>query len=147
MSFGLGGSSRLRDDMNVAIGDKATRITRLYRTEPERRVRRLRRQYVRDVGALNILVVQGGGIEHGVLARLVRTIDVHRQPRAIPHRDADIPLLDHLLLLRPALRRSPPRLTTADAVADGAVIRTFLGGLVPLYFTIVKYYMDARTAY
>ncbi len=93
--FGLGGSPRLRDHMNVAIGDEATRVARLYRTEPERCVGRLRRQYVRDVWALNVLVMQGRRIKYGILARLIRSIDVHRQPRAISHGDTDVSFLDH----------------------------------------------------
>jgi hypothetical protein len=93
--FGLGGSPRLRDHVYVAVCDEASRIACLDGTEPQRCVGGLRRQYVRDVRALNVLVMQRRGIKHGVLARLVRSIDVHRQPRAISHGDTDIPLLDH----------------------------------------------------
>ena len=93
--FGLGGSPRLRDHMNVTICNEATRVARLYGTEPERCVGRLRRQYVRDVGALKVLVVQGRRIKHGIAARLVRSIHIHRQPRAVPHGDTDVPFLDH----------------------------------------------------
>jgi len=70
VSFGLGGSPRLRDCVNVAVCDEAARVTRLYGTEPERRVSRLRRQYVRDVGALNVLVMQGRGVSTGYLPDL-----------------------------------------------------------------------------
>ncbi len=93
--FGLGGPPRLRNHMDVAVGNETARVTGLYGAEPERCMGRLRRQYVGDVGALDILIVQGGGIKHGVLARLVRSIDVYRQPRAISHGDTDVPLLDH----------------------------------------------------
>jgi hypothetical protein len=81
--------------MNVAIGNKASRVARLYGTEPERCVGRLRWQDIRDVRALNVLVMQGRGIEHGVLARCTGSIDVYRQPRAISHGDTDVALLDH----------------------------------------------------
>ena len=56
--FRLGGAPRLRDHMDIAVGDEAARIARLDRTEPERRVGRLRRQDIRDVGPLKVLVVQ-----------------------------------------------------------------------------------------
>src|SRR5258707_1725825 len=91
VAFGLGGSPRLRDHMNVAVCQEAPCVAGLNGTEPKRRVCRLRRQYVGDVGALNVLVMQGGGIKDGGLARLVRSIDVYRQPRAIPHGDTDVP--------------------------------------------------------
>src|SRR6266851_4980704 len=81
--------------MNVAVGDEASGVARLYRTEPERCVGRLRWQYIRDVRILNVLVMQSRGIEHGVLAGCIRSIDVHRQARAIAHGDTDVPLLDH----------------------------------------------------
>src|SRR2546423_11750996 len=61
----------------------------------ERCVGGLRGQYIRDVGALNVLVMQSRGIEHGVLAGCIWSIDVHRQARAISHGDTDVPLLDH----------------------------------------------------
>src|SRR5260370_28149821 len=82
--FGLGGSPRLRDYVNVAVCDEAPRVTCLYGTEPERRVSRLRRQYVRDFWALNILVMPGPGVNYGILARLVRSIDAPRQPPTPP---------------------------------------------------------------
>jgi len=81
--------------MDVAVGNEAARIAGLYWTEPERCMGRLRRQYVGDVGALNIFVMQGGGIKYGVLAGLIGSIDVHCQPCAISHGDTDVPLLDH----------------------------------------------------
>ena len=93
--FGFGGSPRLRDHVYVAVCNEAPRVAGLYGTKPERRVRRLRRQYVRDIGPLNVLVMQGRGVKYGILARLVWSIDVHRQPRAISHGDTDVPLLDH----------------------------------------------------
>src|SRR5712671_608454 len=117
--FGLGGSPRLRDYVNVAVCDKAARVTCLYGTEPERRVSRLRRQYVRNVGALNVLVMQGRGVKYGILARLVRSIDVHRQPRAISHGDTDVALLDHRFV--------------------STRFRGTNGQTMPLSFTIVKY--------
>src|ERR1700730_17467587 len=83
--------------MNVAVGDEAASVARLDGTEPERCMGRLRWQYIRNVGPLNVLVMQGRGIEHGVLAGCIGSIDVHRQPRAISHGDADVPLLDHRL--------------------------------------------------
>ena len=76
-------------------GDEASGVARLYRTEPERWVGRLRWQYIGDVRALNVLVMQSRGIEHGVLAGCIRSIDVHCQARAISHGDTDISLLDH----------------------------------------------------
>src|SRR2546421_7106272 len=94
--------------MNVAVGDEAARVAGLYGTEPERRVGRLRRQDVRDVGPLNILVMQGRRIKHGILARLVGSIHIHCQPRAVPHGDTDVSLLDHRFLsarARPERRR------------------------------------------
>src|SRR5882757_2854970 len=81
--------------MNVAVGDEASGVARLYRTEPERCVGRLRWQYIGDVRALNVLVMQSRGIEHGVLAGCIWSIDVHRQARAIAHGDADVSLLYH----------------------------------------------------
>ena len=56
--FRLGRAPRLRDHVNVPIGDESSRIACLYGTEPKRRVGGLRRQYIRDVGPLNVLVVQ-----------------------------------------------------------------------------------------
>jgi hypothetical protein len=93
--FRLGRSPWLRDYVNIAVCDEAARVTGLYGTEPERRVSRLWRQYVRDVWTLNVLVMQGRGVKYGILARLVRSIDVHRQSRAISHGDTDVALLDH----------------------------------------------------
>jgi hypothetical protein len=58
-------------------------------------VGRLRRQNIGDVGALNVLVMQSRGIEHGIPAGSIGSIDIYRQPRAVPHGDADVPLLDH----------------------------------------------------
>src|ERR1700704_4243534 len=81
--------------MNVAVGDEPSGVARLYRTEPERCVGGLRWQYIRDVRALNVLVMQSRGIEHGILARCIWSIDVHRQARAISHGLTDVPLLDH----------------------------------------------------
>src|SRR6266567_4278207 len=81
--------------MNVAVGDEASGVARLYRTEPERCVGRLRWQYIGDVRALNVLVMQSRGIERGVLAGCIRSIDVHCQARAISHSDTDVSLLDH----------------------------------------------------
>src|SRR6476619_940628 len=81
--------------MNVAVGDEASGVARLYGTEPERCVGRLRWQYIGDVRALNVLVMQSRGIEYGVLAGCIWSIDVHRQARAITHGDADVSLLDH----------------------------------------------------
>jgi hypothetical protein len=59
---------------------------------------RLRRQYVGNVRALKVLVMQGCRIKHWILARLVRPIHVHRQPRAISHGNTDVSLLDHLFV-------------------------------------------------
>src|SRR5579862_6908415 len=95
MPFRLGRAPRLRDHMDIAVGNETPRVARLYRTEPERRVGRLRRQYICDVGTLNVLIMQGRGIEYGVLAGLIRSIHVQRQPRAVSHRDTDVSLLDH----------------------------------------------------
>src|SRR5580704_11706883 len=81
--------------MNVAVGDEAPGVARLYGTEPERCVGGLRWQYIGDVGTLNVLVMQSRGIEHGILAGCIRSIDVHCQVRAIAHGDADVSLLDH----------------------------------------------------
>ncbi|SRR6266487_244993 len=83
--------------MNVAVGNEASRVARLYGTELERCVGRLWWQDIRDVRALNVLVMQGRGIEHGVLAGCTGSIDVHRQPRAISHGDTDVALLRLLL--------------------------------------------------
>src|SRR5258706_16439954 len=81
--------------MNVAVGDEASRVARLDGTEPERCMGGLRRQNVRDVRALNVLVMQSRGIEDGILAECIGSIDVHGQTRAVPHGDTDVPLLDH----------------------------------------------------
>src|SRR4029077_17941915 len=81
--------------MDIAVADEAPRVARLYRTEPERCVRRLRRQDVRDVGPLDVLVVQRGRVEHRVLAWCIGAIDVDRKPGTVPHGDADVPFLDH----------------------------------------------------
>src|SRR4029077_3433393 len=43
MPFRLGGAPRLRNHMNVAVGDEAPCVARLDGAEPERRMRRLRR--------------------------------------------------------------------------------------------------------
>src|ERR1700730_9200312 len=124
--------------MNIAIGDEAPRVARLYRTEPERRVSRLRRQYVRDVGALNVLVMQGRGVKYGILARLVRSIDVHRQPRAISHGNTDVPLLDHRSVSAHSAAFTadiPQQRARCRLIAVPAVRLDY----IPLYFTIVKY--------
>src|SRR5438045_1106173 len=84
--------------MNVAVGDEASGVARLYGTEPERCVGRLRWQYIGNVGALNVLVMQRRGIEHGVLAGCIRSVDVDCQARAISHGDPDVSLLDHQLV-------------------------------------------------
>src|ERR1700730_4300603 len=97
MPFRLGRAPRLRDHMNVAVGDETPGVARLDGTEPERSVGGLRRQDIRDVGTLNVLVMQGRGIEHGILAGPVRSIDVHRQARAISHGYTDVSFLDHQL--------------------------------------------------
>src|ERR1700757_230725 len=81
--------------MNVAVGDEASGIARLYRTEPERRVGWLRRQNIRDVGPLNILIVQRRRIQHWIFARRIRAVDIDRKPSTVPHGDNDVPLLDH----------------------------------------------------
>ena len=96
VAFGLRRAARLRDDMDVAVGDEAARVAGLDGTEPQRRVSRLRRQDVGDVGALDVLVVQGAGIQDRVLARLVRPIDIDRQAGSVPHGHDDVAFFDHL---------------------------------------------------
>src|ERR1700704_3861546 len=103
--------------MNVAVGDEPSGVARLYRTEPERCVGRLRWQYIGDFRALNVLVVQSRGIEHGVLAGCIRSIDVHCQARAISHGDTDVSLLDHQLVSARSAAVFRRRLATASAVA------------------------------
>src|ERR1700730_11334834 len=93
MPFRLGGAPWLRDHMNVAVGDETPGVARLDGAEPERRVGGLRRQDIRDVWTLNVLVVQSRGIEHGILAGRIRSIDVHRQARAISHGNTVVPFL------------------------------------------------------
>ena len=93
--FRLGRAPRLRDHMDIAVGDEAPGVARLDRTEPERRVSRLRRQYIRDVGPLNILIVQRLRIQHWISARRIRAVDIDRKPSTVPHGDTDVPLLDH----------------------------------------------------
>src|SRR5260370_14782162 len=70
VAFGLGGSPRLRDHVHVTVCDEAPRVAGLYGTEPERRVGRLRRQYIRHAGAMNCLVMPGRGLKYCILARL-----------------------------------------------------------------------------
>src|SRR5262249_61977193 len=93
--FCLGRPLGLGIHVILAVGDEAPSVARLYGTEPERCVGRLRWQYIRDVRALNVLVMQSRGIEHGVLAGCIWSIDVHRQARAISHGDTDVPLFHH----------------------------------------------------
>ena len=62
MAFGLRRSSRLCNDVDIAIGNESSGIARLDRSEPQRRVGRLRRQDVGNVRPLDILVVQRGRV-------------------------------------------------------------------------------------
>src|SRR5882724_429545 len=95
MAFRFRRSSRLCDDVHISIGDKSPRVTRLYRSEPERSVSGLRWQYIRDVRTLNVLIVQRGRVEHRVSAWRIRAVDINGKPRAVPHGDNDVALLDH----------------------------------------------------
>src|SRR5258708_11730250 len=75
----------------ITIREEGARTPRLYRSEPQWRVRGLRRQDVRDVRALNVLVVERAGVERRILARFWRTVDIHREACAVPHDGFYIP--------------------------------------------------------
>ena len=103
--LGLRGAARLGDHVNVAVGDEAARVARLDGAEPKRRVSRLRGQHIGNVGPLNVLVVQRAGVQHRILARCVRPIDIDRQAGAVPHGHHDVALFDHGFCLRSSIRR------------------------------------------
>src|SRR5947209_3418248 len=92
--------------MNVAVGDEASRVAGLDGAEPERRMRRLRWQDIRDVRTLDVLVVQRRRVQHWVFAWRIRAVNVDGQPRAVPHGNVNVPFLDH--------RSSPPVFRGAD---------------------------------
>src|SRR3981081_2064657 len=129
--------------MNVAVGDEASGVARLYGTEPERCVGGLRWQYIGNVRALNVLVMQSRGIEHGVLAGGIRSIDVHCHARAISHRDTDVSLPDHQLVsarsaaVSADVLRSQARLRLTDRIravrldyATSLYVRKVYAGMV-----------------
>src|SRR6478736_10454588 len=120
--------------MNVAVGDEAPRVTRLDRPEPERGMRWLRRQNVRHVRALDVLVVQGRCVQHRVFAWRVRSVDVDGEPRAVAHGNTDASLLDHRFA--PAFRDAcDRRLATVEEANRARPPR----GTISFYFTFVKY--------
>jgi hypothetical protein len=97
--------------------DEAPGVARLYGTEPERCVGGLRRQYIRDVRALNVLIMQGRGIEHRVLAGCIWSIDVHA--KRVPSRMAT--LMSRSSIMRASLpvpRRYPPTFCNSKRGSD-----------------------------
>src|SRR5712671_5246457 len=82
--------------MHIAVGYEAPRIAGFDRTEPQRDVRRLRCQHIRNVRSLHVLVVKCRCVQYGETARIVRTIDIQGQTGPIAHGDPEIPLFDHV---------------------------------------------------
>jgi len=82
--------------MNVAVGDEPARITGFDWPEPQWCMRRLRRQHVGNVRALDVLVVQGAGVEDRIFAGSRGTIDIDGELGAVAHRHRDIAFLNQL---------------------------------------------------
>ncbi len=81
--------------MDIAVGDKPSCVARLDRSEPKRDVGGLRWQDIGHVGALHVLVVQGGGIENRKRALAIWAVDVDREMNPLPHADPKVALLNH----------------------------------------------------
>src|SRR2546421_2816556 len=80
--------------MDVAVGDEPARIAGLDWPEPQWCMRGLRRQHVGNVRALDVLVVQGAGVEDRIFAGCRGTIDIDGELRAVAHRHHDIAFLN-----------------------------------------------------
>src|ERR1700730_9855719 len=82
--------------MDVAVGDEPARITRLDWPEPQWCIRRLRRTPCGNVRPLDVLVVQGAGVEDRIFASSRGTINIDGELRAVAHRHHDIAFLNEL---------------------------------------------------
>src|ERR1700722_8173196 len=117
--------------MHISVGNEVPGVARLDGTEPERRVCRLRRQHVGDIGPLNIFVVQRTRIEHRIFSRPLRAIDVQHKARSIAHHHGNVALLDHRFAFPAADNSKPTALSWKHW---------------PFYFTSGKYNMSASLA-
>src|SRR5580693_4693706 len=127
LAFRLAGTPRLGDHVDIAVGNKTSRVAGLQRSKPKRSVRGLWGKDVGNVRPLVILVVKRRRKERRILSRGGRTIDVDRQVNAITHSHRDVAFLNYLdivMLLRHAYlfwyqqwphlrRRSPPPSNTS----------------------------------
>jgi hypothetical protein len=95
MPFRFGGSSRLGDHMDIAVGNETSCIAGFERTEPERDIRRLRSQHVGHVRALHVFVVQGGCVKHRVRSGSFRPIHIQGEMDSVPHPDPQVALFNH----------------------------------------------------
>ncbi len=110
-AFRLADAARHADDVHVAARNEEARVAGLHRAGPQRRPGRLRRDRVRHLGALEILVVDRERQECWKLFTRVGPVDVDRELDAVAHRHRDVLLADHRVIgRRPVVvRRRPVR--------------------------------------
>ena len=98
LTLRLAHSSQLRDHVRVAVGHQALGIPSLDHPVPQAGVGRLRRQGLGEFRPLQVLVVYGAGVEHGILALRLGPVDVDRKLDPVAHLHHDVALLDHVLV-------------------------------------------------
>ncbi|HEY7246487.1 MAG TPA: hypothetical protein VH678_21645 [Xanthobacteraceae bacterium] len=94
-AVGLANAAGRADDMDIAARDEESGVAGFQETGPERGPCRLRRQRAREIGALQVLVVDGEGEQCRKLLVCIRPVDVDGQVDAVARGHGNVLLGDH----------------------------------------------------